>query len=181
MSESISRRNMVKAGALATGLVVLEGSTASAQRSKEDDKGKAKLVSGYRCQVKILNSTPATTIVKTIAFFSDGNNDPASGMPGDVSIGPGEAGYRYSYSDDTCITSVEVLIVTDNAGSFSATQTAPANYCLVAPLFELAPQTAIKKGAKKKGPNLVILGETDPKKPGVKTVLPEGRKVEGKN
>jgi hypothetical protein len=79
------------------------------------------------------------------------------------------------------VTSVEVILVTNNAGAFSAVENAPSGYCLIAPVFELAPTRFVKHGSeKKKGPNLVILGETDPEKPGVKTVLPKGRNVEGK-
>lgn len=107
-----------------------------------------KAFDGFRCQVKFLNSSPVR-IVRTLAVFTydDGttSSDPPSGEPGEVNIGPSEAGYRFS--QDKCVTSVYAFVLTDTAGSVDSSQSAPSGYCLIAPVFELVPRTAVAKGA----------------------------------
>jgi hypothetical protein len=101
----------------------------------------------FTCRAKILNSAQGTTITKTLCTFTydDGStsSDPSNGDPGDVNIGFGDAGYRYS--QDKCVVSCYCFILTDNAGSLDSTANAPSGYCLIAPQFELTPKTAVSK------------------------------------
>jgi hypothetical protein len=149
-----------------------------------NEEKKPVVVSGFRCQAKFLNSTPSSTIIRTMATFTynknprDTSSDPSSG-PGEVNIGPGEAGYRFSRNDNDCVTSVYAVVVTNNAGAFEATAPAPDGYCLIAPLFELRPKPSIAKDTKEPGPHLWLLGESfEPEKPGEKIILSEKSKPE---
>jgi hypothetical protein len=108
---------------------------------------KPKPFDDFTCQAKFLNSAQGTTITATLCTFTydDGSHssNPANGEPGDVNIGFGEAGYRFS--QDKCVVSCYAFIVTDNAGTFDSTANVPAGYCLIAPVFELQPKTAVSK------------------------------------
>lgn len=103
---------------------------------------------GISCTAKIKNNSSKTTVIKTLAKFTDweGNEeyDPPNGKPGEVSIEPGQAGFRYARTE-RCWKDVWMFIVTETDGSFDDTNTTPEGYCRFRAIFELNESNIAKK------------------------------------
>ena len=116
------------------------------------------------CQVKFKNNTSNNRIVRTLAAFTfdDGStkSDPPNGEPGEVDIGPGEAGYRFSRVDK-CTTAVFIFMVWTN-GSGGDNVSPASGYCLIETGLNLNPVKAVLKNTEKSAPYAEIT-KFDPK------------------
>lgn len=102
------------------------------------------------CRVKFLNSTPSETITRTLATFTYGDgsksSDPANGEPGEVNIGPGGAGYRYSKDNASCVKDVWMFMVWGNGSGGDGTGDAGGGYCWTEVGLELGVNARVKQG-----------------------------------
>lgn len=111
------------------------------------------------CQVKFKNNTSNNRIVRTLAVFTfdDGSkkSDPPNGEPGEVDIGPEEAGYRFSRVDK-CAKDVYMFMVWTNGSGGDSAGDAGADYCWIEPGLELNPVRAVLKSTEKSEPHVEI-------------------------
>lgn len=117
------------------------------------------------CQVKFKNNTSNVRIVRTLAVFTfdDGTkkSDPPSGEPGEVDIGPGEAGYRFSRVDK-CTKDVFMFMVWTNGSGGDYAGNPGADSCWTEVGLNLSPARAVLKSTEKPEPYVEIT-KFDPK------------------